>query len=147
MSRRNIEQIYCNYETSAHDQTAVITSQKSGIAEWHFAVNMDYISHQRLFLKQANFGHRFWDTNWRFAAGSFPKDKSLMSLGSLHFIWSKKTTTKDETISFKADTVFVMCVLIGGVISLSHCITLAACCSLAVMAPSGIQQVSDELKC
>lgn len=29
---------YCNYETSAHDRTVVITSQKVGIAEWHFAV-------------------------------------------------------------------------------------------------------------
>ena len=29
---------YCNYEASAHDRTVVITSQKVGIAEWHFAV-------------------------------------------------------------------------------------------------------------
>lgn len=28
----------CNYETSARDRTVVITSQKVGIAEWHFAV-------------------------------------------------------------------------------------------------------------
>lgn len=37
---------YCNYEASAHDRTVVITSQKVGIAEWHFAVVCLSLAHR-----------------------------------------------------------------------------------------------------
>lgn len=39
---------YCNYETSAHDRTVVITSQKVGIAECHFAVGTHTHTHTLL---------------------------------------------------------------------------------------------------
>lgn len=36
---------YSNYGTSAHDPAEVITSQKVGRAEWHFAVGLHTHTH------------------------------------------------------------------------------------------------------